>query len=105
MLYYKYVLISKRLLNLVVILLIAGISGTGGYWLGTRNTQTNTFDEAKTACEQNKGTWFAVLKECQNGLNQAACTALGGTFDECGCMRNRKGECTPILVCTWACKF
>jgi hypothetical protein len=121
----------KPLAILTTVLLIALVVGTGEYWLGTRNTQpisqlqptpsarvesdskANTFDHAKTACEQNMGVWLSEFNECESadstkGLDQEACTALGGTYNSCA-SHCRHFPRTPGSICIqWCvnvCKF
>jgi hypothetical protein len=72
----------------------------------------DSITRARTACEQNRGKWLPEFNECDgglgnNGLNQAACTALGGTYNSCAsrCRHSTltQGSCTA--ECIKVCKF
>lgn len=75
----------------------------------------NTLVEIKSAgstsvtteekCTQQKGTWSAQYKEC-TGIEKAACTAIGGTFNECAsACRNDPNAQACILLCVQVCEF
>lgn len=75
--------------------------------------QTANILQAKNTCQEKGGTWLDKYQECESipsdqGLDQAACTAFGGTFNSCAsaCRHNPpnlKEYCTDACVKT--CKF
>ena len=65
----------------------------------------------KNACLEKGGTWLDQYRECESipsnkGLDQAACTALGGTFSACdsACRHNTNPQVNCISVCVKTCK-
>jgi hypothetical protein len=56
-------------------------------------------------CARRGGTWSAEFKEC-TGVDKAACTAIGGTFNECAspCRNDPKAEAC-IMMCVQVCTF
>lgn len=66
----------------------------------------------KNACQEKGGTWLDQYQECESipsdkGLDQAACTALGGTFNACdsACRHNNNPQQACPGVCVKTCNL
>lgn len=75
----------------------------------TQGTATNTPVASKPSkaqkCFAQGGTWSEEYGEC-TGVSSGACSAIGGTFDECEspCRHNPKAEAC-IMLCVAVCKL
>ncbi len=90
-----------------------------GSWVGRTGPnceficpQPKNSSALKNACQEKGGTWLDKYQECEStptdkGLDQTACTALGGTFNACdsACRHNNNPQQGCILVCVKTCKL
>ncbi len=74
--------------------------------------QPTNSSSLKNACQEKGGAWLDQYQECESiptdkGLDQAACTALGGTFNACdsACRHNTNPHINCMSVCVKTCKF